>query len=71
MQNPNCDWCGDNTCSSNPEVRVLPVGGDGNAICCWRHYGAEIAFRRERNKELSKDCQFDLPKWNDLKVYEV
>lgn len=66
-KNPNCDGSG--PCSSNPEVRVLPTGGDSNAILCWRCYGHEIDFRRQRNKELSKDSQFALPKWESLKVY--
>jgi hypothetical protein len=68
-ENPNC--CGSGPCSSNPEVRVLPLGGEGNLILCWRCYGNEIRFRRERNEELSKDCQFDLPSWNSLKVYQT
>lgn len=69
MQNPNCDGGTEGACSSNPQVRVLPSGGDSNLIVCWRCYGKEIKFRKERNEELSKDCQFDLPKWEDLKVY--
>lgn len=68
MQNNNCDGSG--PCSPvNQQVRVLPTGGDSNAILCFACYNREISYRRERNKELSKDCQFALPKWEDLKVY--
>lgn len=69
MINNNCDGSG--PCSPREQVRVLPSGGDSNLILCNACYHAEIAFRRERNKELSKDCQFKLPKWEDLKIYKV
>ena len=67
MQNPNCDGSG--PCSKNPEVRVLPYGGDGNLIVCKKCYYREMEFRFLRNEELSKDCQFELPTWDDLKIY--
>lgn len=67
MQNNNCDGSGPHSC--NPEVRVLSTGGDSNGILCYLCYCKEIEFRRERNRELSKDCQFKIPAWNDLKVY--
>lgn len=68
MQNPNCDGSG--PCSiTDKTVRVLPTGGDSNAILCRLCFLREINFRRERNKELSKDCQFDIPLWTKLKVY--
>lgn len=51
------------------EVRVLPVGGDGNAILCKACFVREIAFRRERNEELTEGSKFDLPAWDRLKVY--
>lgn len=69
INNPNCDGGTDGDCSSNPQVRVLPTGGEGNLIVCWRCFGREMEYRRERNRELSKDCQFKLPKWEDLKIY--
>lgn len=67
MKNPNCD--NDKCHSSTGEVRVLPTGGDGNAILCFGCFLHEIAWRRERNRELSKECQFKLPSWESLKVY--
>lgn len=48
------------------ETRRLPIGGDSAVIVCYQHYLKEISFRQERNKELDKSCQFDLPKWEDL-----
>ncbi len=38
-------------------------------ILCWRCHTREIQFRKERNRELSKDCQFKLPTWDSLKIY--
>lgn len=67
MDNPNCD--GDKCRSPRGQVRVLPTGGDGNLIVCITCFQNEIAFRRDRNRELSDDCKFDLPMWTDLKVY--
>jgi hypothetical protein len=69
MQNNNCDGGTNGDCSSNPQVRVLPTGGDSNLIVCWRCYGKEIKFRTERNLSLGKREQFDLPKWENLKIY--
>lgn len=65
--NPNCD--GGHCLRATGEVRVLPVGGEGNAILCRTCFYREIAFRKERNLELSPDCRFDLPAWDTLKVY--
>lgn len=69
MQNPNCDGSG--PCHPG-QVRVLPTGSQphhGNMIICRACFNREIAFRKERNRELSKDCQFRLPTWETLKVY--
>jgi len=52
------------------EIRVLPVGGGGNALLCHRHYLVEMDFRRYRNRDLDDACKFDLPAWEDLEVYE-
>jgi len=41
----------------------------GNIILCRACYEYEIAYRKERNAELSAGCQFDLPAWESLKVY--
>lgn len=67
VQNNMCDG---SRCRSNVgEVRILSTGGSGNVIVCRACFDHEIAFRRERNKELSSDAAFDLPRWEDLKVY--
>lgn len=69
MQNDNCD-CGDDNCSDDKEVRVLPFGG-GNAILCQNHYILQIEAWKERNKSLSQRDQYDLPEWEELKVYDT
>ena len=74
IQNPNC--CGSHCRSSVGEVRVLPYVRKmrrylgGNMILCYHCYAHELAYRRERNRELGEFAQYDLPKWDDLKKYE-
>jgi len=65
--NPNCD--NDKCASPHGEVRVLPTGGDGNAILCRACFEHELRFRRARNPELGPDCRFALPSWDSLAVY--
>lgn len=66
MNNPMCDGSG--PCSSG-EVRVLPYTVDGNIILCRSCFEREIAWRIERNRDLSADCKFKLPPWESLRVY--
>ena len=49
------------------ETRKLPIGGGGNVICSKRGYEREMEFRRERRRD---GVPFDLPKWEELEVYE-
>lgn len=69
MKNPNCD--NDKCTEANGETRVLPTGGDSNAILCFACYLHEMRFRRERNRDLAKENQFALPAWRDLKIYSA
>lgn len=73
--NCNCNGSGPH---SGEEVRVLPTGGDSNAILCFSCYRREMNFRQERNSEqagrfgwpvLSESAKFKLPAWESLKVY--
>jgi len=41
-----------------------------NPSCDGSHFMHEIDNRIARNRELSPDNRFDLPKWSTLKVYE-
>lgn len=68
MKNPNCD--NDKCRAESGEVRVLPLGGDGNIILCFNCYVHEMKFRLEANKTLSPDCQFDMFVWTDLTIYK-
>lgn len=68
--NPNCD--GDHCTAPHGEVRVLPLGTSphhGNLILCQSCFDYEIAYRRDRNRDLSPDCRFDLPDWKTLKIH--
>jgi len=71
MKNPNCD--NDKCRVPHSEVRVLPTGGRGdnqsNLILCQACFEHEIRFRVQRNRELAKDCRFDLPSWESLEIY--
>jgi len=67
IHNNNCD--GAHCTHQTGEVRVLPAGGDSNAILCYSCYHYEMSYRRERNKVLAKDCQHKLPAWDELNVY--
>lgn len=69
MNNPMCDGSG--PCDPGT-VRVLPLGSNpdhGNLILCRCCFERELAFRRERNRELAADCAFALPAWESLAVY--
>lgn len=63
MHNPLCEG----THCSNPtgEVRLLPTGGDSNAILCHECYLHEMQFRYHEAKHMPR------PVWDSLKVYEV
>lgn len=69
IHNPNCD--GSKCQSEHGEVRLLPTGGDSNAILCRACFDNEIMFRRERNASVLHpvSTKFDLPAWETLKVY--
>ena len=65
---PYCDGSGPH--SADRVARVLPTGGDSNAILCLRCFAKELAWRQERNGDLAPECRFELPTWDALKVYE-
>ena len=51
---------------------MLPMASNpdhGNLILCRCCFEKELAFRRERNRELAKDCAFQLPGWLSLEIY--
>lgn len=65
----DCDGSGPCVVS---EVRVLPLGSNphhGNLILCRACFEREIAFRRERNRELARANWFALPAWDSLAKY--
>jgi hypothetical protein len=67
MLNSNCD--GGCCLRSEGEVRVLPTGGSSNLILCRACYEHELAWRRERNRELGAAFKFELPTWDSLEIY--
>lgn len=62
-----------NTCDhdhdTRDEIRRLPTSGSTAVLVCRKHYLEEIKFRRERNLVDGIE-KFDLPRWEDLEVYE-
>lgn len=57
------------TSCSMSGVRVLPTGSSSNALLCKNHFDHEIEWRKRENKRLADFAKFDLPEWDDLKVY--
>lgn len=65
--NNNCDGSGPHTTG---EVKILSSGGCSNLILCHACFNRELQWRTKRNIELSTAYQFDLPAWENCKVYE-
>ena len=65
-RNNNCD--GSNCKFNAGVVKYIPLE-DGNLILCKSCYQHEMAWRHMRNKELSKENRFDMPKWSKLETY--
>jgi len=66
-ENNNCQGSEPHTAG---EVKVMPAGGDSNMILCCACWHKELDYREDRNRELADFAKFDLPAWNDAKVYE-
>ena len=68
----SCDYSHDTT----SEIRRLPTSvpdenGSTSAVAvCKFHYHKEMAWRRERNKELEKSAWFPFPAWSSLEIVE-
>lgn len=67
MTNPNCD--GQRSVCTSGEVRKLPLTGGANLILCRHCHAIEVKWRIDRNKQLSEDAKYPLPKWETLEVY--
>ena len=66
--NNSCD--GSDCKSITGIVKYIPLGG-GGLVLCKACYQQEMAWRRERNKELSKENRFDIPAWKSLEIYPL
>ena len=64
----NCDGSGPH---ASGDVKLLPTGGDSNAILCRQCWENELAYRRDRNRSLGVFAQFDLPSWQDANPYDT
>jgi hypothetical protein len=67
MQNFNCDGSGPHT---DGQVRVMAISSHGNLILCRACWNRELAWRKQRNRELEAFAQFELPAFDAAKVYE-
>jgi hypothetical protein len=65
--NWNCD--GGTAHSSNPEVRVYPLGGGGNLILCRLCWDHENKWRAQRTKEVGDKTAWPQVDWNTAEVY--
>jgi len=50
------------------EMRYLPTGGGGNILCSLQSFNKEIEFRKSR---IKTGVNYELPKWEDLKIYSA
>jgi hypothetical protein len=66
--NNYCDGSGPHTPG---DVKLLPTGGDGNAILCRACWLSEIRWRQGRNRQLGQFAKFTLPSWEDGKPYDT
>lgn len=66
-ENWNCNGAGPH---ASGEVRILPTGGDSNAILCRLCFSREISYRATRNVELGRRAFDTSKRWADCKVYD-
>lgn len=65
--NPMCD--GSHCRASTGEVRVMPLGGDGNVILCAACFAHENNYRRERGRETGAPENWPIVDWSTAKIY--
>lgn len=68
IQNPMCD--GAHCRHESGEVRVYPLGGDGNAILCLACFAHENRYRYERGRETQRPEDWPQVNWSTAKVYQ-
>jgi len=66
IHNPNCG--GSRCTSATGEVREIRFP-NGILILCRACFDREIAWRRERNRELAAYARYALPTWEESTVY--
>lgn len=66
------DKCDNEYCmESNGEVRVLPIGEDGNLFLCRTCFRHEMSFRREQNGTVPGITPWSIPKWKSLAIHHA
>jgi hypothetical protein len=70
VKEPYCDGSDGSGAPCVGEFRWLDIGGGSHLALCKRHYEKEMAWRKERNTNLSPDSQFDIPTWESLEVVD-
>lgn len=71
IHNPNCD--GLRCALSTGQTRVLPLDrlmNGAHLIVCFSCFMHEISNRKARAMVLGNLSDFDIPKWEDLQIYE-
>lgn len=66
-QNNNCD--GGTAHSSNPQVRVYPLGGGGNLILCRLCWDHENRYRCWRGTETGRHQDWPVESWDHSEIY--
>lgn len=67
--NPKCD--SDNCRSEIGEVRLYPMGGEGNAILCHACWAHENIFRFNRGNETGEPQNWPQHNWHAAEMYDV
>ena len=65
--NNYCDGAGPHI--GPPEVRVYPIGGDGNLILCHHCWAYENRFRYERGRETGQPENWPQLNWYQAATY--
>lgn len=47
----------------SPECVRLSLPGNAGVYLCHKHWDVEMRWRKERNKELSAEAQYDILPW--------
>lgn len=54
--------------NSEVVIKRIPLPGNAGIHAGRTGFEKEMAWRKERNKDLAPDCMFPILKWDDLEI---